>query len=101
MGFKEDIEFILKNTPNRQSTWLFSATMPAEIRQVSKRYMEKPFEITIGKVNAGNVNIDHQYYHTQHIDRYETLKRIIDFNPGLYGLYLQGPKQMHNLSRNH
>ncbi len=86
MGFKDDIEFILKNTPNRQSTWLFSATMPTEIRQVSKRYMEKPFEITIGKVNAGNANIDHQYYVTQHINRYETLKRIIDFNPGIYGI---------------
>ncbi len=86
MGFKEDIEFILKNTPNRQSTWLFSATMPSEIRQVSKRYMDKPFEITIGKVNEGNVNIDHQYYMTQHHNRYEVLKRIIDFNPGLYGI---------------
>ena len=86
MGFKDDIEFILKNTPNRQSTWLFSATMPPEIRQVSKRYMDKPYEITIGKVNAGNVNIDHQYYLTQHVNRYETLKRIIDFNPGLYGI---------------
>jgi len=86
MGFKDDIEFILQNTPNRQSTWLFSATMPPEIKQVSKRYMDKPFEITIGKVNAGNVNIDHQYYVTQHANRYETLKRIIDFNPGIYGI---------------
>jgi ATP-dependent RNA helicase DeaD len=86
MGFKDDIEFILKNTPNRQSIWLFSATMPAEIRQVSKRYMDKPFEITIGKVNAGAANIDHQYYATQHVNRYETLKRIIDFNPGIYGI---------------
>ena len=86
MGFQDDIEFILKNTPNRQSTWLFSATMPAEIRKVSKRYMEKPFEITIGTVNAGNMLIDHQYYQTQHANRYETLKRIIDFNPGIYGI---------------
>lgn len=86
MGFKDDIEFILKNTPNRQSTWLFSATMPPEIRQVSKRYMDKPFEITVGKVNSGNANIDHQYYLTQHVNRYETLKRIIDFNPGIYGI---------------
>ncbi|WP_276501560.1 DEAD/DEAH box helicase [Terrimonas pollutisoli] len=86
MGFKDDIEFILKNTPNRQSTWLFSATMPPEIRQVSKRYMDQPFEITIGKVNAGNANIDHQYYATQHHNRYEVLKRIIDFNPGIYGI---------------
>jgi ATP-dependent RNA helicase DeaD len=86
MGFKDDIEFILQNTPKRQSTWLFSATMPPEIRQVTKRYMDKPFEITIGKVNAGATTIDHQYYITQHVNRYETLKRIIDFNPGIYGI---------------
>ena len=86
MGFKDDIEFVLKNTPNRESTWLFSATMPPAIRQVSKKYMEQPFEITIGKANTGNANIDHHYYLTQHSNRYETLKRIIDFNPGLYGI---------------
>jgi ATP-dependent RNA helicase DeaD len=86
MGFKDDIEFILKNTPNRQSTWLFSATMPAEIRQVSKRYMQQPFEITIGKINSGASNIDHQYFMTSYVNRYETLKRIIDFNPGIYGI---------------
>lgn len=86
MGFKEDIEFILKNTPNRQSTWLFSATMPPGIRQVSKRYMQQPYEITIGKVNAAAANIDHQYYVTSGASRYETLKRIIDFNPGIYGI---------------
>jgi ATP-dependent RNA helicase DeaD len=86
MGFKDDIEFILKNTPVRQSTWLFSATMPPEIRQVSKRYMKEPFEVTIGKMNAGASTIDHQYYATQHVNRYETLKRIIDFNPGIYGI---------------
>jgi len=86
MGFKDDIEFVLKNTPNRQSTWLFSATMPPEIRQVSKRYMDKPFEITIGKTNEGSATIDHQYYATQHHNRYEVLKRIIDFNPGIYGI---------------
>jgi ATP-dependent RNA helicase DeaD len=86
MGFREDIEFILQNTPARESTWLFSATMPAEVRQVSKRYMKEPFEITIGKVNATNVNIDHQYFVTASHSRYETLKRIIDFNPGIYGI---------------
>ncbi|MFV0605071.1 MAG: DEAD/DEAH box helicase [Niabella sp.] len=86
MGFKDDIEFILKETVNRKSIWLFSATMPQEIRQVSKRYMNKPFEITVGKINSANANIDHQYYLAQHSSRYETLKRIIDFNPGIYGI---------------
>ena len=54
MGFRDDIEFILKNTPKRESTWLFSATMPSEVKQVSKRYMNNPVEVTVGKVNTGN-----------------------------------------------
>src|SRR6476659_10076253 len=62
MGFQEDIEFILQNTPKREATWLFSATMPPEIRRVSKKYMKTPVEITVGKVNTGNKNIDHQYF---------------------------------------
>lgn len=86
MGFQEDIEFILKNTPKRNSTWLFSATMPPEIRKVSKRYMNDPKEVTVGKVNTANKSIDHQYYVTTAHHRYETLKRIIDFNPGIYGI---------------
>jgi len=86
MGFQDDIEFILQNTPKRESTWLFSATMPPEIRKVSKRYMTEPVEITVGKANTGNKNIDHQYFVTAAHQRYETLKRLIDFNPGIYGL---------------
>jgi ATP-dependent RNA helicase DeaD len=86
MGFQDDIEFILQNTPRRDSTWLFSATMPPEIRNVSKRYMKDPFEITVGKKNTANKNIDHQFYVTQAQHRYETLKRLIDFNPGIYGI---------------
>jgi ATP-dependent RNA helicase DeaD len=86
MGFQDDIEFILKNTPQRESTWLFSATMPPEIRKVSKRYMKEPVEVTVGKVNTSNKSIDHQYYVTSAQHRYQTLKRIIDFNPGIYGI---------------
>src|SRR5919205_2782624 len=65
MGFQDDIEFILQNTPKRESTWLFSATMPPEIRKVSKRYMKDPIEVTVGKINTANVNIDHQFFVTQ------------------------------------
>jgi ATP-dependent RNA helicase DeaD len=86
MGFQEDVEFILQNTPKREATWLFSATMPPEIRRVSKKYMNQPVEITVGKMNTANRNIDHQYYVTAAHHRYETLKRIIDFNPGIYGI---------------
>ncbi|MGB2996728.1 MAG: DEAD/DEAH box helicase [Ferruginibacter sp.] len=86
MGFRDDIDFVLKNTVIRESTWLFSATMPPEVRAISKNYMTSPKEITVGKANSGNVNIDHQYFITQAHHRYETLKRLIDFNPGMYGI---------------
>jgi ATP-dependent RNA helicase DeaD len=86
MGFQDDIEFILQNTPKRDATWLFSATMPPEIRRVSKKYMQAPMEITVGKMNTANKAIDHQYYVTAAHHRYETLKRLIDFNPGIYGI---------------
>jgi len=86
MGFQDDIEFILQNTPKRESTWLFSATMPAEIKRVSRKYMKDPFEITVGKANTGNKNIDHQYFVTAAHHRYDALKRLIDFNPGIYGI---------------
>ncbi len=86
MGFQDDIEFILKNTPKREATWLFSATMPPEIRRVSKKYMKTPHEITVGKINTANKNVDHQFYLTSAQHRYEALKRLIDFNPGIYGI---------------
>ncbi len=86
MGFQDDIEFILQNTPKRDATWLFSATMPAEIKTGKRKYMKDPMEITVGKMNTANKNIDHQYFVTTAHHRYETLKRMIDFNPGIYGI---------------
>lgn len=86
MGFRDDIDFVLKNTINRESIWLFSATMPPEVRAIAKNFMDSPKEITVGKKNSGNVNIDHQYILVAAHHRYETLKRYIDFNPGMYGI---------------
>ena len=86
MGFRDDIDFVLKNTINRESIWLFSATMPPEVRAISRNYMDSPKEVTVGKKNSGNVNIDHQFITVAAHHRYETLKRYIDFNPGMYGI---------------
>src|ERR1700733_13744365 len=86
MGFQDDIEFILQNTPKREATWLFSATMPPEIRKVSRKYMKDPKEVTVGTKNTANKNIDHQFFVTNAHHRYEALKRMIDFNPGIYGI---------------
>ena len=86
MGFKEDIDQILQQTPDEKSVWLFSATMPKEVANIAKNYMENPFEVTVGGKNESNKNIEHDYYVVKERDRYAALKRIIDFSPDIYGL---------------
>ena len=86
MGFKEDIDSILESTPEHKNVWLFSATMPAEVARISKNYMTDPFEVSIGHKNQSNENIDHIYYVVKEKDRYAAVKRLIDFNPDIYGL---------------
>lgn len=86
MGFQEDLDTILSDTPAEKSTWLFSATMPDEVLRISKRYMTDPFEITVGKRNEGAANIEHVYYVVHARDRYLALKRIVDFNPDIFGI---------------
>lgn len=86
MGFKEDIDAILKQTPDHKNVWLFSATMPKEVANIAKNYMENPLEVSIGHKNQTNENIDHIYFMVKERDRYRALKRLIDFNPNIYGL---------------
>lgn len=86
MGFKEELNSILEGTPAEKQTLLFSATMPAQIKAITNKYMRNPYEITIGKKNAGAENVRHQYYMVHADDKYETLKRIADFNPNIYGI---------------
>ncbi len=86
MGFKEDLDTILSQTPEEKNTWLFSATMPDEVLRISKNYMTSPVEITAGTKNAGNVNIDHVYYIVHARDKYPALKRIADSNPDIFAI---------------
>lgn len=86
MGFKEDIDEILSTTPDTKITWLFSATMPKEVRAIAKNYMTDPEELTVGEKNTGNANIEHQYVVTQERDKYSALKRILDYTPEIFGL---------------
>ncbi len=86
MGFQDDIDEILSTTPPEKKTWLFSATMPAEVRRIAKKYMTDPHELTMGKQNTGNVNIEHEYYVVRARDKYAAFKRIVDFNPDIFGI---------------
>lgn len=85
MGFKESINEILSNTPTEKNTWLFTATMPNEIRQISKKYMKNPIEVKVS-VNTGNVNIEHEYYVVKSVNKYLALKRLVDYNPDIFAI---------------
>lgn len=86
MGFQEDIERILQETPEERRTLLFSATMPKAIAEISKKYMKNRVEISIGRVNSGTENVEHIYYMVQAKDRYNCLKRVVDINPDIYAI---------------
>ncbi len=86
MGFKDDLDLILSQTPEEKNTWLFSATMPNEVQRIAKNYMSEPFEVTVGQRNSGNENIEHLYYVVHAKDRYLALKRIADYNPEIFAI---------------
>ncbi|MCY1721223.1 DEAD/DEAH box helicase [Prolixibacteraceae bacterium Z1-6] len=86
MGFKDDLDAILENSPEEKQTLLFSATMPKEIVAISQKYMKDIHEISVGKRNMGADTVEHNYYLVHAKDRYLALKRIADVNPNIYGI---------------
>lgn len=86
MGFKEELDAILKTAPAEKQTLLFSATMDRTIERIAKTYMKALKEITTSVKNQGSANILHECYQVQARDKYETLKRILDVHPDIYGI---------------
>ncbi len=86
MGFKDELDAILSETPEDKQTLLFSATMSRDIRRITKRYMTDPKEIAVAKVNLAAKNVKHIYYLVSGRDKYEVAKRIADMNPDIYGI---------------
>lgn len=86
MGFREDVDAILAQTPEEKTTLLFSATMAPGIAAIARQYMKSPMEFTMGKKNSSAENVAHVYYMVQAKDRYNALKRIVDFYPDIYGI---------------
>ena len=86
MGFKEELDAILSETPEEKQTLLFSATISNEVSRIAKQYMNNAEEISVARVNAGASTVEHWYYYVMARDKYETLKRIADVNPDIYGI---------------
>lgn len=84
MGFQEDINNILSETPNDKKTWLFSATMPKEVRRIAQKYMTAPVELTVGtKIRAMkilNINITRLERVTNTLPLNESLTFLLIFS---------------------
>lgn len=86
MGFKDDLDEILQETPAGKQTLLFSATMPEEVNAIARAYMKDPKEIAVGAKNSGADNVSHYYYLVNPKDRYDALKRVADYYPNIYAI---------------
>jgi len=86
MGFKDELDAILESTPTDRNTWLFSATMPADVSKIAKTYMNNPEQVKTGSWESGAELIQHINYVVRSKDRYNALKRVVDYNPDIYGI---------------
>ena len=78
MGFAEDVETILADTPSDKHVALFSATMPAQIRRISKKYLEDPVEITVKNKTATVSTITQRYLIVSYPQKVDALTRILE-----------------------
>jgi ATP-dependent RNA helicase DeaD len=86
MGFKEELDKILSKMPEERVTWLFSATMAKGVARIAQNYQTDPVEVSVGGKNESAANIEHLCFMVHEKDRYQALKRILDFLPEIYGL---------------
>lgn len=82
MGFKEDIEKILKTTPANRQTIMFSATMPPEIIRITKQYMKEPVIIKTKNQDSSHALIKQYFVNCERTQKTEVLGKIYEkFNP--------------------
>lgn len=81
MGFIEDIEKILAETPAERQTALFSATLPARIRSLANRFMRDPQSVTIKRDSHNALAIEQRYYLVHESDKTNALTRLFEIEP--------------------
>ncbi len=79
MGFIDDVEWILEQTPAERQTALFSATMPKAIRKIAQKYLRTPEEITIKVRTATAETINQRYWMVSGLHKLDALTRILEF----------------------
>ncbi len=78
MGFAEDVDTILAETPETKNVALFSATMPAQIRRMSKQYLHDPLEITVKSKTTTSADTTQRYLIVSYPQKVEALTRILE-----------------------
>jgi ATP-dependent RNA helicase DeaD len=81
MGFVDDIEWILQQTPATRQVALFSATMPAPIRRIAQRHLREPVEVTITSRTSTAANIRQRYWIVSGVHKLDALTRILEAEP--------------------
>jgi ATP-dependent RNA helicase DeaD len=87
MGFKEDLEKVLKAAPKGQSNiWLFSATMSGDVRGVADAYLKNPQKVQVNRTEMVPDTVEQIFYKTHEYDKPELLTKIIDAADDFYGI---------------
>ncbi len=78
MGFIDDVEAVLKKTPETRQVALFSATMPAQIKRIAQTYLKDPVEIAIKSSTSTATNIRQRYWMVSGTNKLDALTRILE-----------------------
>ncbi len=81
MGFIDDVEAVLKATPESRQVALFSATMPAQIKRIAQTYLREPVEVAIKATTATAANIRQRYWLVSGVHKLDALTRILEAEP--------------------
>lgn len=81
MGFIDDVETVLKSTPESRRVALFSATMPVQIRRIAQTYLRDPIEVTIAAKTTTATNIRQRYWFVSGLHKLDALTRILEAEP--------------------
>jgi ATP-dependent RNA helicase DeaD len=81
MGFVDDIEWILEQTPATRQVALFSATLPAPIRRIAQKHLREPVEVTITSRTSTAANIRQRYWIVSGVHKLDALTRILEAEP--------------------
>ncbi|WP_027069531.1 DEAD/DEAH box helicase [Novilysobacter defluvii] len=81
MGFIDDVEAVLKKTPENRQVALFSATMPPPIRRIAQTYLNEPVEVAIKAKTSTAANIRQRYWAVSGVNKLDALTRILEAEP--------------------